>query len=157
MPRLRRLLRAASCSLLLLTAAIYPLTWSRGIYLAQFPTKSPSATQRELSLWRGQLRATWVWLPGFNYKGEPLTTTLVLPARARMAALHNTPTWWWRHYWSAAGWSDLRIPLWPLIPLSAAAAFVLRPRRRRASDEFCRQCGYDLRATPNLPCPECGA
>jgi hypothetical protein len=57
-------------------------------------------------------------------------------------------------YWVAA------VPLaWLLIPLAvppaAWAARALRSRRRRGRNQ-CRECGYDLRASPGR-CPECGA
>jgi hypothetical protein len=50
------------------------------------------------------------------------------------------------------------IPLWVPIGLFALAPGIwLRSavRRFRNRNGFCRECGYDLRATPNR-CPECG-
>ena len=50
------------------------------------------------------------------------------------------------------------VPDWFLLAVSAmlpAAWLVRRLRSRRPRPGFCRQCGYDLRATP-WRCPECG-
>ena len=52
-------------------------------------------------------------------------------------------------------------PAWFVFLLSAVAPAVriiaaVRGRRRRGSEGLCRNCGYDLRATPER-CPECGA
>jgi hypothetical protein len=56
----------------------------------------------------------------------------------------------------------LRLPYWPLIPMTALLpavrlfSFPNRRRRARAAQGLCPHCGYDLRATPTR-CPECGA
>jgi hypothetical protein len=54
---------------------------------------------------------------------------------------------------------SMRIPFWLLSPLSALPAVSLlikrRQEKRRTILGACRQCGYDLRATPER-CPECG-
>jgi hypothetical protein len=60
-------------------------------------------------------------------------------------------------------WSDgvgqVGVPVWAVVALAAAAATCFealsRARRRRERRGCCRQCGYDLRATPER-CPECG-
>jgi hypothetical protein len=56
-------------------------------------------------------------------------------------------------------WRDRYMPLWPLALATAAlpAARLIVSVRRRLSipPGHCRQCGYDLRATPQR-CPECG-
>jgi hypothetical protein len=59
---------------------------------------------------------------------------------------------------SPVGWM-IRIPWWPIIlltgilPVKSLAGFVTRARPHRRG--YCRNCGYDLRATPDR-CPECG-
>jgi hypothetical protein len=53
----------------------------------------------------------------------------------------------------------IRLPLWPAVVASAASPVraIWRKRRlaRRAKQNLCRVCGYDLRGTP-ARCPECG-
>lgn len=54
---------------------------------------------------------------------------------------------------------------WITIPLGVVTVITALPpttwfvwfvlRRRRRSEHICKQCGYDLRGTPNH-CPECG-
>ena len=53
--------------------------------------------------------------------------------------------------------SDFRVPDWAPLAIFAGVPLVLGVlRRRRRRPGFCRNCGYDLRATPHR-CPECGA
>jgi hypothetical protein len=56
----------------------------------------------------------------------------------------------------AAPW-DVRLvmfPIWGLLVIPASIIHVLLRRHHKLGQ--CRQCGYDLRATPHR-CPECGA
>jgi hypothetical protein len=50
----------------------------------------------------------------------------------------------------------LVVLLFAAIPSVRAVRFSQRWRRARRATGLCRQCGYDLRATPDR-CPECGA
>jgi hypothetical protein len=57
-------------------------------------------------------------------------------------------------------WQLLTLPYWlVMIPSAVAPLIFVRGairRRRILPANMCRQCGYDLRATPDR-CPECGA
>ena len=55
----------------------------------------------------------------------------------------------------------LVLPMWFILASAAALpgtrlGLWIRQARRRSPRGLCRQCGYDLRATPTR-CPECGA
>jgi hypothetical protein len=50
------------------------------------------------------------------------------------------------------------VPLWWVFALSAVIfviCVVVRKRNSASMNGYCKECGYDLRATPNR-CPECG-
>ena len=76
------------------------------------------------------------------------------------------PIWrnWWGWEWfyplpckGYAFFSSERcvyVPLYPLVPLLALAAWVLRPRK--LGWPHCRACGYDLTGNVSGRCPECG-
>jgi hypothetical protein len=52
--------------------------------------------------------------------------------------------------------AELRIALgWPVLFSLVCLVLVVNQRRMAASGQYCRHCGYDLRATPDR-CPECG-
>ena len=62
-----------------------------------------------------------------------------------------------------SGWMKDRsshwiLPIWPfaLVVSLPLLPWLLKLRRRSGRAGHCRQCGYDLRATPDR-CPECGA
>jgi hypothetical protein len=106
--------------------------------------------------WRPDTTPQWRW--GWDFKTQPRAWG---------------PFEWNKLWWGGAGHSGechaAALPLWLLAfttgawPLASAAQFIRRRRSRRLlPTNRCRQCGYDLRSTPDasgppLPtCPECG-
>jgi hypothetical protein len=83
---------------------------------------------------------------GFNYHRYDIR--LAAPDGTRLPGTYGTQ----RRFWVAQGW---------LLLLSLATAllcrrlWVNRRKREQAPSHLCRNCGYDLRATPDR-CPECG-
>lgn len=55
------------------------------------------------------------------------------------------------------GGATVAIPLWfpVLLFLATGMAVLMNGKRKQFGRGFCRQCGYDLRASPDR-CPECG-
>jgi hypothetical protein len=70
------------------------------------------------------------------------------------ASEYRGATWWggWskRHQWFLSHW--MAAALAGVLP----ARYAIRRRRSGVRQGICRECGYDLRATPER-CPECGA
>ena len=83
---------------------------------------------------------------GFNYRRYDIR--LASPDGKRLPGTYGTQ----RRFWISPGWMFL---------LSLGAAVLCRKiwvnqqRREREAGQLCRNCGYDLRATPDR-CPECG-
>jgi hypothetical protein len=84
---------------------------------------------------------------GFNYRRYDIH--LAAPDGTRLPGAYGTQ----RRFWIAPGWVLL-------VLLGTAALcpriWVSQRRRERDAGQLCRNCGYDLRATPER-CPECGA
>jgi hypothetical protein len=81
-----------------------------------------------------------------------------------LASSANIGEWHLLHsYYSSTFWGfhvrALMIPIWLIVPLllvlPAFQVTTARRNRRRQNIGRCRNCGYDLRATPDR-CPECG-
>jgi hypothetical protein len=87
-----------------------------------------------------------VGFAGFHYRRYDIR--LASADGKRLPGTYGTQT----RFWIAPGW---------LILLSLGAAGICRKlwvnqrRREREGNQLCRNCGYDLRATPDR-CPECG-
>jgi hypothetical protein len=83
---------------------------------------------------------------GFHYRRYDIR--LASADGTRLPGTYGTQT----RFWIAPGW---------MILLSLGAAglsrklWVSQRRREREGNQLCRNCGYDLRATPER-CPECG-
>jgi hypothetical protein len=109
--------------------------------------------------------------PGWKWTRHPLQPSV---------KFSEAPNSWGPLHWGYADLTDadgtaseryFSLPLYLLAllagawPLASAALLIRRRRRARrlASAKCCRQCGYDLRSTPDASgpllatCPECGA
>ena len=63
----------------------------------------------------------------------------------------------WQYGYAAMRWVQIPLSLLTVITGILPVVYVQRARRRRRADTpRCRNCGYDLRATPDR-CPECGS
>jgi hypothetical protein len=103
----------------------------------------PPGTAGKVITFDGETRG----FAGVNYRRYDIR--LASPDGVRLPGTYGTQ----KRFWIAPGWMLL-------LPLGAAAlcrkAWLTRNRRdREAANQLCRQCGYDLRATPDR-CPECG-
>jgi hypothetical protein len=87
-----------------------------------------------------------VGFAGFNYRRYDIR--LASPDGKRLPGTYGTQT----RFWIAPGWLLL-------FSLSVAGLcrklWVNQRRHERDENQLCRNCGYDLRATPER-CPECG-
>jgi hypothetical protein len=159
MPRRRRLILAvASWLVLALTLVLWPLSNTRGrsgvgltIGIRQAPAFSSSRPGLQL-IWgiheNNSRCEVWYFSSGLPFLGELDCVAgdqgVGLFGIRLIAYAPNRRDWY-----LGAG-----LPFWLLAPMSIAG--ILRSRRRKLpTSGVCRNCGYDLRATPDR-CPECG-
>lgn len=87
-----------------------------------------------------------VGFAGFHYRRYDIR--LASADGKRLPGTYGTQT----RFWIAPGWMML-------LSLGAAGLcrklWVTQRRRERQANQLCRNCGYDLRASPDR-CPECG-
>ncbi len=68
--------------------------------------------------------------------------------------------WWFelrRHSAPPVAGFEVSVPVWVLSAPTGALAMCLWYRDRRRAPGLCAKCGYDLRGTDHVVCPECGA
>jgi hypothetical protein len=82
---------------------------------------------------------------GFNYLRFDIR--LASPDGKRLPGTYGTQ----KRFWIAPGW----MLLLPLIVAGLCRKAWVNERTREEANQLCRNCGYDLRATPDR-CPECG-
>lgn len=88
----------------------------------------------------------------------------------RVAVAENTLSdgfIWWKFHYDRGGypgdvrWIASSFPAWILVAPASVPLFICLWRRRalryRQTHSLCMRCGYDLRGSTSLRCPECGA
>ena len=161
----RRLLNLLTLLSLLLCAAVIVL-WVRSYFTTAYDRISYTGATRVYDLYFHPGRILVSTAPGhtsedgeFTYESEAAPVSMAL----FLHELTREPNRWWFSCSSSVHTSgrrsyDIIVPTWaPFLVTAAPSAMYLvsRRRRHRSSRQFCAQCGYDLRATPNQ-CPECG-
>ena len=59
-------------------------------------------------------------------------------------------------WWPGRVWGGVLIPLWMPFLVFALPSVIGWWRTRKPPSGHCAKCGYDLRGSPGLRCPECG-
>jgi hypothetical protein len=157
-----------SLGLALASAVLWVRSYSRADYLRRVQPARPGAESLFVYLASGDGGA-WVgvgfyspqWAAGIGPEVWYRHTSHQTPIRYAGGSAANR----WGFGYESVHIPDWRyrgitFPLWLATALFAALpitrlALLVRRRRRRV-EGHCRECGYDLRATPER-CPECGA
>lgn len=97
-----------------------------------------------------------VYPEGFRSQSRSFATIIVPPRQLRRDAV-NQGAWQTTDGWLASAPRHDVLVATAVLPLSALALHLTARRRRRTRypPGYCRQCGYDLRGSPER-CPECG-
>jgi hypothetical protein len=171
MRRKRLFLLKLGCFIALLCCALIALQWARVVPplgLGWGDGNRRGGTGYSLGLVNGSpffetLSGVQPWAPGtggsaIKFDGQPISFAgfdywrydiyLASPDGKRLPGTYGTQT----RFWIAPGWLLL-------LSLSVAAIcrrlWVSQRKRERDANQLCRNCGYDLRASPGR-CPECG-
>ena len=149
-------LRLAACILsLLLAAALLPM-WYRSHQGPEF-LRYASPDHWYLSLTSGHGTVDVLYIA--HWPGEPEFHTGRRDKNVFYATRYGKRFLGFGSAAQTNGGRFVVIPYWFLvaccITIAAFSARSWRRRRRTLFEGRCRQCGYDLRATPNR-CPECG-
>jgi len=141
--------------------------WRRDSVLLQRrqQSQSPGFFESHEEIWvssgSGQFEIKWAtWRDSVFHRPSNwvriVSSSRVSPMNLRFGAV---PTWQGRP--GSTFWMVGFTLAYPLVLLLCSLPWLIqwreRKRQRRAADlKLCRNCGYDLRATP-VRCPECGA
>jgi hypothetical protein len=173
MKRLFRFLHAIALTISLLLLALVVTAWVRGMTRDEEIgwVRTDLGPQLDVAWDKSGVRFEYRFWPERVVKGD---TVVLIPTGSRdqiyFRTYHGTSGFIWRTIsplWNRAGFhavereifSQLLVPFWFLVlltlvhPLVSAVSFA---RRRLAYlPGMCKNCGYDLRMTPDR-CPECG-
>jgi hypothetical protein len=101
--------------------------------------------------------------PGYSWTYPPFDfNSYEKTHQSNVINMRNEPCWTFQ--WDQFGKEKIltiRVPIWlfVLLPALFLAGLSHRDIRRqyRRNRGYCIECGYDLRGSPNRPCPECGS
>jgi hypothetical protein len=170
--RLFPILAALSLLLWLATAVLLVrgITHADSLARENVDEQNSSARHVQLTSAHGRLTVSWGYiestLPGFFSRMKALSPMVNQGWQHRDKRVRSGIQWWPHYSREELNanppmiYTQLSVPNWMLLVAFAVLPVVWLIRRRRARRRLlvgrCRQCGYDLRATPDR-CPECGA